>query len=422
MAAVHLSADVAEWVVQTGGLAKGDLEARNQEMFAHSAPLFLSPPAARQLQNGAVMARLLCSLYAANGAACPVTPAALAPGNEAAAVLRNWKDCLLPVLRATFAIDLDADQLALLVGGDSEVLTHAVVTLYSRASGVAHPTHNHDAVAAPRHASAEASPAAAAAAGVLQPLEALVAKFTRRFDADVIDTLVLVGSLLSGLYAAVLASLLGLFVPQACPPTDAAPDWHVCSTTENLRPQSQLNGAVLAWNFLTLFIVLGGQAFFGYREYWCIQSFDFDLTLPNDNLGQEVRLYPSFAAKLARMNRATLRVAWAVTLAVTVNFILSCVHVLRDFSEGKASATALVSFTLLLAPRVLGWLLNAHRAVATGAPVSFFIKTPALPNTIDADWKFRPEVYKPRYAVIQAAAAAPAAAEEERVELLAAAA
>jgi hypothetical protein len=36
-------------------------------------------------------------------------------------VLRNWKEILLPVMRATFAIELSADKLALLVGGDSEV-------------------------------------------------------------------------------------------------------------------------------------------------------------------------------------------------------------------------------------------------------------------------------------------------------------
>jgi hypothetical protein len=396
MAAVHLSHAVAQWAVAHGGLDASELVQKNGDLFPAGAvstlPLFLTPAAARSLQNGAVMARLLATLFRANGAECPVGADALAPGTEAAVVLRNWKECLLPVLHATFAIELSADKLALLVGGDSEVLTLLVETLCKRATGV--------------------QPAEEPAG------EQLLAKLAKRFDADVMDNIYLAGSLVTGLYAAVLASMLGLFVPQSCPPTAALPQWHVCSVSENLVPQSQLNGAVLGANFVTLFLVLAGQAFFGYREWWCIESFDFDPALPNDNLRQEVHLYPAFAAKLRRINRDAWHLALAITLAVALNFILSCVHVLRDFSEGKASATAIVSYTLLLAPRVLGWLLNAHKAHFEDQPVSFFIKISAQPNTIDADWKYKPSVYKPRYGGSARGGAAAPATAEETLELL----
>jgi hypothetical protein len=161
----------------------------------------------------------------------------------------------------------------------------------------------------------------------------------------------------------------------------------------------------------------------------CIQSFDLDPTLPNDNLEEEVQLYPEIASKMQRINRHSWRLAVVITLALALNFILSAVHTLRDYSEGKSSAMALLSYTLLLAPRVLGWLLNAYRAYFRNEPVSFFIKTPALPNTIDADWKYRPEVYRPRYSAAAATlggtrtAAAPAKhGIEEHVELLVASA
>jgi hypothetical protein len=431
MAAVHLSPPVAQWVVDHGGLDAAEMVQKNSELFPVAAdggggggsaavsalPLFLTPAAARALQNGAVMARLLAHLFRANGAECPARADALAPGNEAAVVLRNWKEVLLPVLRTTFAIELSADKLALLVGGDSEVLTLLVETLCKRATGVAAAD---DAAAAARHRADANTPAA------------LLQKVTKRFDADVMDTIYLFGSLVTGLYAAVLASLLGIFVPQQCPPNDAYPDWHVCGVAENLKPQSALNGAVLVCNFATLLLVLGGQAFFGYREWWCIESFDFDPALPNDNLAQEVHLYPAFAAKLRAINRGALRLAAGITALLALNFLLSAVHVLRgDFSAGKASATALVSYTLLLAPRVLGWLINAYKAAAEAQPVSFFIKIAAQPNTIDADWKYKPAVYKPRYGMAAAAggsgrggghlAPAAAAGAEERIELLMAA-
>ena len=211
-----------------------------------------------------------------------------------------------------------------------------------------------------------------------------------------------------------MASMLGFFVPQACPPNALQPEWHVCSVAENLKPQSQLNGAVLAFNYMTLALVLIGQAFFGYREWWIIESFDFDPVLPNDNLSEEVHLYPSFETKMKSINRQAFRFSLVITLFVSLNFLLSCVHVLRDYSEGKSSATAIVSYSMLLLPRVLGWLINAHKAHTEDQPLSFFIKISALPNTIDADWRYRPEVYRPRYA----AAVANAGPESEEIELL----
>ena len=214
-----------------------------------------------------------------------------------------------------------------------------------------------------------------------------------------------------------MASMLGIFVPQACPPSALQPEWHVCSVSENLKPQSQLNGAVLAFNYMTLALVLIGQGFFGYREWWIIESFDFDPVLPNDNLSEEVHLYPTFESKMKSINRQAFRFSLIITFFVALNFLLSCVHVLRDYSEGKSSATAIVSYSMLLLPRVLGWLINAHKAVTDDLPLSFFIKISALPNTIDADWKYRPEVYAPGY---QHASAAQRGAgdESEEIELL----
>ena len=77
------------------------------------------------------------------------------------------------------------------------------------------------------------------------------------------------------------------------------------------------------------------------------------------------------------------------------NFILSCILILRDYSAGKTSVTGLISSALLVAPRCLAWLLNAQQSYNRGLPLSQFTKLPALANTIDADWRFKAEVYRP---------------------------
>ena len=127
------------------------------------------------------------------------------------------------------------------------------------------------------------------------------------------------------------------------------------------------------------------------------QSFDFDDALPNDNLQDEIHLYPSFARSLRTINRRALALALLLVSLVSLNLILSAVHVLRDFSVGKSSLTGLISNTLLLLPRVLGWTSAAWKAHFANAPISFFSKKASLPNTIDADWRYVPSVYKPLY-------------------------
>ncbi len=194
MAEVHLSAAVAAWVIRHGGVSEADVVHKNAELFqggdaANNTQRFLTPSASRELQNGAVMARLLASLFSQNKAECPILQGALAPGVEAATVLGNWKGVLLPVLRRTFAIELSPDKLALLVSGDAEVLRTVVETLYGRAKGLRPVDDASEDAAAPE---------AEAAGGRLTPFEAVIEKLRKRFDADVQDTLLLLVSQAGG--------------------------------------------------------------------------------------------------------------------------------------------------------------------------------------------------------------------------------
>ena len=376
---VHLSDPVAHWLVRHGGITADAVTRKNAELFGAGTPLFLSHDAALELHNGAVVARLLQSLFAQNGAECPVSPHDLGPGNDAKCVLRNLQ-LLTPVLATTFAIKVDAEHLALLVAGDSEAMKHMVEVLHARALGRAEAKLEKEETSTPSNR-----------------LGTFADRLSSTFDADVQDNIMLAAQLLAGTYSAVLGSLLGVFVPQACPPSSSNPEVHVCTTTENFVPQSQLNAAALLFNFLTMFSVLGAQAYFGYREWWCIESFDYDVTMSVTNLSEEIALYPAFEKRLRQLNVTSIKIAVGSALLVILNLILSSIHVLRDFSEGKASVTGLLSNSLLLLPRVGGWLGNAYTAWRTGRPVSFFKKVAALPSTIDEDFRFDPVYYKPCY-------------------------
>lgn len=321
------------------------------------------------------MANLLRAVFESKGAPCEL-PVSLPPGTAAAVVLANWRDNLLPLLRKTFSVTLSGDELALLVGGDADTLEQLLTVLETRAKGVL------------------PKPATRGAAR----------KFASYFNSDFVATIVLIINQLSLIYSAVIGALLSVFVPQLCPPTSYDPQVHVCSLKENFTDLTVLNQAVLGVNFGTLFLLLASQLFFALREKWTIEAFDYDEKLPADNLTEEIELYPTFKLTLTRLNAACYAVAVALALLVTFNFIFSAAFVMTHYYDHKTSVTGLASALLLIAPRVISWLMWTRRAYTTGVPVSLFAKKPAVPNTIDGDYRFAPNVYQPRFAPAEDAA------------------
>jgi hypothetical protein len=127
-----------------------------------------------------------------------------------------------------------------------------------------------------------------------------------------------------------------------------------------------------------------------------------DATLPGDNLAEELQLYPTFQEKLRQMNLAAYILTAFLALLVAGNFVISCILILHYYSTGKGSVTGLISSALLVTPRVLAWVLNARASHTRALPLSMFSKMPLLPNTVDKDWKFKPEVYQPGLGVDKA--------------------
>ena len=171
---------------------------------------------------------------------------------------------------------------------------------------------------------------------------------------------------------------------------------------------------------------LAGASHYRYREYWAISTFELNTDLPNDNLDEELELYPAFQSKLRRLNVAALVLSSLLFFAVLVNFIVSGVLIANETSS--TSITSLISNTLLIAPKVLGWLsalccairerelkssrslsysrlthvlpVYSYNSVFQSLPYSLFSKNPVLPNTIDPAFRFKDGYYTPNIADI----------------------
>jgi hypothetical protein len=156
------------------------------------------------------MHKLLATVYDQAGLPFPVPVSSINKGEDPAGRLHNWNQ-LLPAMQRTFAISLTADEKALLVAGDSEVLEHVIELVHSRGASEHHET--------------------------VRRLGKSVSKkrWARQVDADSVSHVMVSIAQAAGVYACVMASLLSIFVPQWCPPNERDPTYHVCTTYDNFH-------------------------------------------------------------------------------------------------------------------------------------------------------------------------------------------
>ena len=148
-------------------------------------------------------------------------------------------------------------------------------------------------------------------------------------------------------YAAVMASMLTLFVPSQCGPLpkgyasawlaiapSSAPHW--CSWAEGLNwagmgPTAQ---AALVVNAVTLAAWLLASLALLYRELWLGRNLDEDRGFGYENLPAVLRSYPSLQQRLRGLNTAALGVGYTLGGLSAANFGLSAFRLCYGNSYG----------------------------------------------------------------------------------------
>jgi len=201
-----------------------------------------------------------------------------------------------------------------------------------------------------------------------------------------------------------------VFVPQNC-------GGRLCNSHDNTTHLNKLNTAALAINLITLGTVFCSCCCFAYRgaqlcmsriklppdafpdipEYCIIQEFDFDEDLPLDNLAEEIEAYPSVDERLRKNNFLCYALSIVILLLMGLNFGISAAVVLSpEYNLGKGTVTGLVSSTLLLLPRAIGWLTMSRASVVnpTQGAIYLFAKVPKAANRIDSRIRFKEGVWQ----------------------------
>ena len=121
---------------------------------------------------------------------------------------------------------------------------------------------------------------------------------------------------------------------------------------------------MLVFNFVTLFVFVIGELFIFMREQFIISRFHDDDTLADDNLTEEIQLYPRLKRQMHLLNQAALFSAVIMMGMEVTNFVLSAIVISRHSATGS-TAQARAAWAPLAVPlhrRRRWWLRVALRS------------------------------------------------------------
>lgn len=187
------------------------------------------------------------------------------------------------------------------------------------------------------------------------------------------------------LYGALMATMLAVFVPQTCPPSERYNEYHTCTIHENFVGITPYNKIVLAMNFFCFLFFVGCEAVLFRREVWLIRFLEEVPDKPAENLPTALKELPMFTTSLRKWNLRACHAALLFLGAMVINLGLSSVLVLFYRYAGLRTWTALISNTMLLAWKVAN---NANIAFRcwnneTARAVSLYTQKLVVFNEID---------------------------------------
>jgi hypothetical protein len=191
--------------------------------------------------------------------------------------------------------------------------------------------------------------------------------------------------LLSESFKVLMATLLSIVVPQRC---DNQPD-KLCTMMDNFTNLTNYNTAVTVFNFLTLGGFIGLYVVEYMRENWCIEYLDIDNNVANTNLKTEIEKYPEYKERMITLNSNYNKISIAIVTSNIINFILSGVLIYGYYYLDYRSITVLITNFILIIDKLINCFNVSNKAVEEMLPISAYMTTPVVFNTIDNDYKHK---------------------------------
>lgn len=177
------------------------------------------------------------------------------------------------------------------------------------------------------------------------------------------------------IFKILMACLLSVLVPQNC-------DGHICSTIENLTDLDKFNTIVVVYNFITVGIFFSSYIFEMNREYWIIQTFDHDNTIPGNNLKQNIKKYPRIEKRLKRINNCYYIFSILLYFFIISNFILSGILVFSYYYNYQ-TVFVMLSDLALVSSKVHNQFMAARKCRKNNMAMSAYMNTNLVFNVLD---------------------------------------
>ena len=224
---------------------------------------------------------------------------------------------------------------------------------------------------------------------------------------DTQQSITVITSFASDAFKVVMASLLCVFVPQACTVEESNRDifksifdssmpelestingtqmtTHVCTFHENFTNLIDYNSFVLAFNFLTLGYFIYLYTIELRREKWMIDNLDYDKEKPDDAILTLKESHPEIMQQLQSHNAKYMRTYKYLHVIYTMNFLFSAVLVLYYYYLDYRTATTLVTNTILCSNKIRIGRELAIQSAKKEFAFSFYNNKNISFNTIDS--------------------------------------
>jgi hypothetical protein len=202
--------------------------------------------------------------------------------------------------------------------------------------------------------------------------------------------------LLLDAYRVIIGTFYTLFVPQICPDTHLVPHpdpmtYHPCTLEDNVTDLTMLNKAALGLNAATCFFMVVGFVQEYRREQWMVKHLEVDPHKADTNLKTEIESYDKLKHSLQLKNHRYKQLFALIGVLSAANIILSG-FLVYSYYDGMKTTTTFVTNTILILQRVIKSITTSRTCEKEMKAQSVYLVEPVTFNTIDPDYRKKPEV------------------------------
>jgi hypothetical protein len=217
-----------------------------------------------------------------------------------------------------------------------------------------------------------------------------------KVDQDIIQRIKVTGIFMLQFYKVLTGTMLTLFVPQACLPTEDITDGssiiipdglsvRICTITENLENNEVYHRFTLYFNMLSFFCFIYVYILELQRENWSIKYLDVDKDKSDNALKEIIIKEPKLDKKMDRLNKMYFYSLSVTAFVYMINMLLMINILYKDY-HSASTLSCFVSFTLLVTMKLYNSLSVAYYSVKDDKMMSAFMSEFVSFNVLDKDY------------------------------------